>query len=265
MKIYLMCDLEGVSGIFSDTLQCQPDSPKHDEARALLTGEVNAAVEGLLAGGAKSILVNDGHFGGRISNLFVDQLNPAVDVLSGERIDELSQLDESFDALAVVGTHAPAGSPKGCLSHTFDPGHILRMWVNGVVVGEAALYTLYAGHFGVPTILVTGDHWALVEQESIIGGAECVAVKRGVSRLAAVHVAPARARRMICEGARRAMARQSSIAPAVVDTPVEIRVEGSDTIKTERAARKLSAIRINESTVAFRGEDLAAAWRAYKF
>jgi hypothetical protein len=41
-KVYMITDMEGVSGIYDSELQWE-------ESRKLLTGEVNAAVEGLLA------------------------------------------------------------------------------------------------------------------------------------------------------------------------------------------------------------------------
>src|SRR6266853_1636665 len=57
--IFLITDAEGVGGV------CRQDQtdPKDQEMRQLLTGEVNAAVEGFLAGGADEVVVWDGHDG----------------------------------------------------------------------------------------------------------------------------------------------------------------------------------------------------------
>src|SRR5271170_5319834 len=65
-KVYMITDLEGVDGIFDSELQCIPfQSPRFEESRKLLTGEVNAAVDGLLKGGATEVVVWDGHDSGR--------------------------------------------------------------------------------------------------------------------------------------------------------------------------------------------------------
>jgi len=57
-KVYMITDMEGVSGIYDSELQVEPfQSPRWEESRKLLTGEVNAAVEGLLAGGATDVVV----------------------------------------------------------------------------------------------------------------------------------------------------------------------------------------------------------------
>ena len=61
-KVLIMSDMEGVDGIFNWAEQCNPlKSPRWKESQQLLTGEVNAAVEGLIAGGATEVVVWDGH------------------------------------------------------------------------------------------------------------------------------------------------------------------------------------------------------------
>jgi len=59
-KIYISCDLEGVSGIVNWD---QTGSQGHDygRARKLMTAEVNSAIEGAFEGGASYVLVNDAH------------------------------------------------------------------------------------------------------------------------------------------------------------------------------------------------------------
>jgi hypothetical protein len=93
-KLFVITDMEGVSGIFDSDLQVKPfESPRWEESRKLLTGEVNAAVEGLLAGGATEVVVWDGHDSGRsLSVLDIDRrarllqgrpVSPTLAFLSG--------------------------------------------------------------------------------------------------------------------------------------------------------------------------------------
>src|ERR1700740_3706800 len=57
--VFLITDAEGVAGV------CRQDQtdPKDQEMRQLLTGEINAAVDGLYEGGADEVIVWDGHDG----------------------------------------------------------------------------------------------------------------------------------------------------------------------------------------------------------
>ena len=80
MKIYISADMEGTSGVVHSD-QTDPAMPEYQAARKLMIGEVNAAIEGALAAGAREILVNDSHWNMR--NLEIADLNPAAVLLSG--------------------------------------------------------------------------------------------------------------------------------------------------------------------------------------
>jgi len=66
MKVFISFDMEGVAGIV-DWSQCRPPGQPYEEGRRLLLGEVNAAIDGALAGGATEIVCNDSH--GTMNNL----------------------------------------------------------------------------------------------------------------------------------------------------------------------------------------------------
>ena len=60
MKIFLSSDMEGTAGVV-DWEQCVGDGPQAAAGRKLLLDEVNAAIEGAMAGGATEVVVNDSH------------------------------------------------------------------------------------------------------------------------------------------------------------------------------------------------------------
>lgn len=220
MKIYMMTDLEGVSGVV-DWEVCDQDTHENHARRQLmrrlLTGEVNAAIEGLFAGGATEVVVNDGH--GTGYTLDFEMIDPRVTVIHGtHRPFWLPELDESFAATVLIGAHARAGTPGGVLYHT-QSTLVKRTTVNHLEIGEIGQQALIAGHYGVPTVLVTGDQAACAEAEALVPGIETVAVKRGLSRYAAVSLPPARARERIREGAQRALGRIAEIKPLRLAPP----------------------------------------------
>lgn len=116
MRIYLVTDLEGVCGVMNFRDWCTPESRYYEEAKRLLTAEVNAAVDGFLAGGAAEITVVDGHgYGGLCSGL----LHPATELMRGWPGQWPFLMDErKYDATAWVGQHAKAGTPFAHLAHT---------------------------------------------------------------------------------------------------------------------------------------------------
>ena len=76
-SILMITDAEGVAGI------CRQEQvePKEPELRQLLTGEINAAVEGFLAGGADEVVVWDGHDGSQ--TLSAATIHPRAKLMIG--------------------------------------------------------------------------------------------------------------------------------------------------------------------------------------
>ena len=160
--------------------------------RRLLLAEVNAAIEGALAGGASEIVVNDSHSAMR--NLPPDALAGQASYISGSHkpLYMMQGLDSSFDAVLFVSYHGSIGAAAG-LSHTYNPRAVIEARLDGVVTGEAGINALVAAHYGVPVVLVTGDRCACEETAALIPGVHAAVVKDPVSRVAAHSLHPARA------------------------------------------------------------------------
>jgi len=80
MKIYIMTDMEGATGLrLGGEYFPKANTPNYIIGQRLLTADVNAAIEGALEGGAKEIVVSDGHGGGSI---LVEELHPEAQLES---------------------------------------------------------------------------------------------------------------------------------------------------------------------------------------
>jgi D-amino peptidase len=221
-----MTDLEGVAAVVGKAGEpLGPQNPQHALAQRMLTSEVNAAVEGALAGGATEIIVDDCHGPGL--SLLYDQLHPEVRIVIGKpRWRHLPALDPSFDAMFLIGYHAMAGTEGGILSHTESSVGIHNMWLNGVQVGEIAIDAACAGSLGVPVVLVTGDKAATEEAKRVLGEkVRTVAVKEGLSRNAALSLHPAKARELIRQAAEDAVRHIHEVQPLVFEPPYRMRTE----------------------------------------
>ncbi len=229
MKVYIMTDMEGVAGIQDSENWCRPPgSPAagryYEQGKALLTREVNAAVEGLFQAGATEILVSDGHGAGGIHPILLD---PRVRLLRGWPSGWPLELDATFGAVVWIGQHAKACTPYAHLAHTQSFRYVNQS-INGVSVGEFGQFALCAGELGIPAILGSGDEAFTREAQALVPAIETVVVKRGVTpgtgedldttsyarrNLGAIHVHPVEARRLILQGARRALGRLLAEGP----------------------------------------------------
>jgi len=216
-----MTDLEGVAGVWTwenRDDQTQINVEYRLMARRLLTAEVNAAVEGLFAGGATEVIVNDGHGAG--STIDVEQVDPRVRLVHGRnRPFWLPLLDGTCDATVLVGAHAKAGTPSANLCHSMSL-QIRNYTFNGVSHGEIGMQAMIAGHFGVPMVLLTGDVYACREVEGFIPGIVTAPVKEGLSSLSAATLAPPAARELIRGRAEQAMGVVDQVRPYTVGSPL---------------------------------------------
>lgn len=257
-KVFMITDMEGVSGIFDTELQCLPyTSPRFEESRKLLTGEINAAVEGLFEGGATEVVVWDGHSSGQ--NLSVLDIHPRARLLTGGKVSPTLELDSSYGAVIFIGQHALAGAEKGILSHSYDSQNIQNIWVNGRLTGEIGARVMLAGTFGIPAVMLSGDTASCKELHQLVPQAECAEVKSGVSRTAGFMLSHPAACTLIRDAARRALERLAEFKPYRVIGPVEVKVEL--TTKGNRNFRSREGVeQLNDRTWIFRGKDITEAW-----
>ncbi|MGH9326430.1 MAG: M55 family metallopeptidase [Terriglobia bacterium] len=261
VKIFMVTDLEGVSGIFSE-LQCSPyEGPRWAESHQLLTGEVNAAVDGLMEGGATEVIVWDGHDDSQ--SLSALDINSKARLLTGQPVSPTLELNSSYSALIFVGQHAMAGAKKGILNHSYSSLGVQNMWVNNQRVGEIGVRVMLAGVFGVPVIMLSGDRAACKELRALVPQAECAEVKSGVSRTAGFMLPHPKACALIRETARRAMGRISEIPPyRHISGPVEVKIEF--TTRGVRLFRPREGVeQLDARTWSFHGKDLREAWLKY--
>jgi D-amino peptidase len=222
MRVYILTDMEGVSGIVDFDRQCWPDSPDFRQSQELITGEVNAAVQGAVDAGADSIVVCDAHYRGH--NILTDQLHPAADLIHGTmRPHWLPWIEEGHDAFVQLGVHAMAGTPNAVLCHSMELD-IVRITLNGQAIGEIGMAAAAAGSLDIPTVMVTGDRAAVAEMHALVPQTEGIIVKQGLSRRLSRSKSPAKAREMISAGMVRALQRIGEIPPYRIPPPYALQV-----------------------------------------
>lgn len=158
-------------------------------------------------------------------------------------------LDDSFHAFFMVGAHAMAGTLNGFLDHTQSSVSWFNYSMNGRLAGELGQMGAIAGHFGVPTVLVTGDHAACEEAKSFFPGLETVAVKVGIGRSDAQCLHPKRTAELIREAAKRAIVRAGEIEPYRLSVPVEVVLQFARSDYADSLAQRSEVERLDARTI----------------
>lgn len=264
MRVLIMSDMEGVSGIVVWE-QVTGGEPQYEEARRLYTEEINAAVRGAKAAGATEIVVVDCHGAGggwEFNSLVPELLDPDCEWVAHHPWSRYTELlEQGCDAAFLVGMHARSGTPDGVLCHTISSTKWQNLYFNEDPVGESGINAALCGWYGCPVLLVTGDEAACREATELFGpGLTTVAVKRGLSRFSARQLPPVRARRLIEEGAKRALENLQAVPPYVPSQPTTITVDLPTVDAADRFRGQPGVELISPLKVVSRAADWMEAW-----
>ena len=262
MKIFISFDMEGVAGIV-DWAQCRPPGQPYEEGRALLLGEVNAAIDGALAGGATEVVCNDSH--GAMNNLNPADLHGRAAYLAGRHKPwyMMEGLDPSFDAVFFIGYHGSISGESSVLSHTYNPSVISRVTLNGVECGESGINGLVALGHNVPVALITGDQLTSAEADPFFKQAEQVIVKGSITRFAAAQAHPEQAREMINAAAEAAVRRIGSVPLPDIGLPARLDVELQTADMAHVATWVKGVERSGTRSVRIEGDDPLEVYRSF--
>ena len=285
MKVFISFDMEGVAGIV-DWSQCRGPGQPYEEGRRLLLGEVNAAIDGAMAGGATEIVCNDSH--GTMNNLDPEELHGQAAYVSGRHkpLYMMQGLDTTADLVFMVGYHGSISGESSVLSHTYNPAVISHVTLNGTGVGESGINALVALACQAPVGLITGDQHTIAEADPFLPDAERVVVKESFTRFGAANLHPEVARELIADGARRAAERAAAepsevweiaagaseesaaselavLRPPGISLPAVLEVHMQTADMAEVASWVRGVERSGVRTVSISGEDPLAVFRSF--
>ena len=265
MKVLISADMEGTCGVVSWVQVMPPEvvggteassTVEYERARARMTREVNAAIEGALAAGAEEVIVNDSHDGMR--NLLPDELHPACRFISGsdKPLGMMQGVDlDGVGAVFYTGYHAKAGTPGAPLAHTWT-SWLNDVRIDGISTGEFGVNAAVAGHFGVPVVLVTGDDKAVAQTHAMLGEqVVAVAVKEGFSTFAALHLHPDTACARIKDGASKAIHGAGTARPWRLPAGCTVELDFDHQARADQACYVPGVSRAGERTISWRPED----------
>ena len=255
--IFVITDAEGVAGV------CRQDQtdPKDADMRKLLTGEVNAAVEGFLSGGADEVIVWDAHDGSQ--SLSALTIHPRAKLVMGG-LGATMTCERGYAGIAFLGQHSMANVHMGIMAHSYSSLGIQNMLMNGRPVGEIGTRAALAGWYRIPVIFLSGDTAAAEELKAIVPQAEVVAVKEGLARYTCITMSAEEARGAIRDGAARAMKKLGQIPPYRIEGPVAFEIEHTtrNSLPIDAGLAPGTEV-VDDRTIRYKGKDFLEAWIRY--
>lgn len=260
MKIFMLWDMEGVSGIYRrEQVWFWEDGVSdevREEGRDLLIGDINSAARAALDAGVDELIICDTHHGG--GNIVMDRMlqDDRITYLGKSRGEQdgvtrwLPGLDETVDGFMVPGHHARAGTEGAFLPHTWT-----LEWadfrINGLSVGEMGIEACFAGHWEIPVALMQGDTAACSEAEEQFPGIVTAEVKRALSADRCTGPRPEDAREFTAAKVVEAVERlrAADCGPFAPELPMTVTVKMRSAEKADAAAARAGVRRLDELTV----------------
>lgn len=258
MKVYMLWDMEGVSGLFTREQVwhweegARPEV--YEEGRTLLIEDINASVKAALDAGASEVIVADTHSGGgniQLDRMFKDGRVTYHERAAVKRGDLRYWMEglETCDGLMLMGHHAKAGTDGAFLPHTWS-GAWADVRLNGQSVGELGIEACFGGHWDVPFMLAQGDDYTEREVEKTYPGTLMAAVKRAEGNDLCSGLGPAAARGLTADRVTEAVTRGPDAFRAYQpDLPMTVSIAFYEEEIAAEAANRPSVSRVDSVTV----------------
>lgn len=259
-NVFISIDMEGIAGV-AHLQQVMRGSDDFPASRELMTEEANAAVAGAFDGGATAVVVNDSH--GDMYNLLAERMDPRAELLIGspKELSMMQGFGPEVDVALFVGYHAAAGTQAAVLDHTYSGRLFYEVRVNGEPVTETELNAAFAGTYGVPIGLVTGDDKICTLASKQIPGVRTVVVKEAYGRNVARSLHPQAARDAIRTAAAEAVSGRGDLSPYRIEPPIVLEADIANTSATDLCALAPGVERIGPRTVRFETGEFREAFR----
>jgi D-amino peptidase len=264
LKVFISVDMEGITGVVNGD-QTSSSGSGYGLARKWMTEEVNAAIRGALQAGATEIVVNDSH--GSMRNVIISELDSRACLITGspKPLSMMQGINETFDAVFLIGYHARAGSEDGVLDHTYSGGSVFAIKVNGMELGEAEQNALIAGCYDVPVVLISGDQTVCGQAKKSLGeGVETAVVKEGIGRYAAKSLTPKSAQELIEKKAGMALQNRSRVKPLKLQPPYRFELTYFRSSMADAGELIPQVKRTGPRTVVFETEDYIVGYKLFR-
>ena len=151
----ISADAEGVTGV-TNTNELMFGRPYYEFMRTMMTDGGVDVVDGAYAGGATSVVGNDGHW--TMTNVQIERLDPRAEPIKGfhKHLAMVEGVQEA-DAVLFLGYHARTGDSDAVANETILGREIVEIRMNGRAVGESEINAAVCGELGVPVVFASDD------------------------------------------------------------------------------------------------------------
>jgi len=246
MRYFISVDMEGISGLVDW------NDPK-EKISQYITSEVNAVIRGIKKKDPSAfILVCDAHDKGQ--NINILDLPLDVHLIKGptRTFYMVQGYDKQFDAAMFIGYHAPVGTQRGLMDHSYSSSSFFEVRINNEIVGEAEINAILLSEERVPVILLSGDSEFKKFSSPNFPKSSFVITKESIGKFCAELIHPALIHQKLEEEVERAMDLRFSEIPLYnLEPPLKVEITLVNTLLADIASTIPGVSRIDGRKLSF--------------
>jgi D-amino peptidase len=245
MRYFISVDMEGISGLVDW------NDPR-EKISQYMTREVLAVINGIKKKDPSAyILVCDAHDNGQ--NLNILDLPEDVRLIQGptRTFYMVEGYEAQFDAAILIGYHAPVGTWKGLMDHSYSSSAFFEVNINGDTVGEAEINAVLLSEAGIPVILMSGDNEFKQFSSQRFPKTSFVVTKHSIGKFCAELIHPALIHRELEEEVQNAISRIGEISLYAPKPPLNVEITLVNTLMADIAATLPGVNRLDGRKLSF--------------
>lgn len=249
MRYFISVDMEGISGLVN----------WNDPAAKIsqyMTEEVLAVLRGIKKKDpSATITVCDAHNAGE--NLDILAFPPEVKVIQGptRSFYMIEGYEAGFDAALFIGYHAPVGTQKGLMDHSYSSSSFFEVKINGTSVGESEINAILLSEATIPVILISGDDQLKKFSQPNFPDTEFVVTKRSIGKFSAELIHPTLIHEELSDRAGHAIDQYDRIRLYQVKPPYQVEITVVNTLLADYAALMPGVTRVDGRTLTYTAGD----------
>ncbi|WP_320130665.1 M55 family metallopeptidase [uncultured Sphaerochaeta sp.] len=266
MKIFISTDMEGIEGISS--WNEMDNVSQGANCTSLLKQELNWIIDEIFrlekeekTFSIEEICICDSHSRGEnlVYGSFGDK---RITHIKGypRPFYMMEGLDASFDLVFLIGYHASIGSKNGMMDHSYSASCIYNIRLNGRNVGEVEINAYFAGLFGVPIALVSGDD-ILEKQLQDFFKVPYVRTKEGLGRFSGKMYSPELLQQTFQQQVQKSLRNRNNLEIKHISEPILLEVDLSSTVVADAVSIVPGITRISGRTISYHSKDYSDIFR----
>ncbi len=260
MRIYISLDMEGMPGTWNwdqektDRVSVKKAYFEHTKTvlEAIIGSEQNKEIE--------EIVLADSH--AECDNLSYDitAIDRRISLISGAPRPNymMPAFSDKYDMVFFLGYHSGCGTLHGNMDHTYSNSKIHRLTINDMGMNEALINAAYAGTFGVPVTLISGD-LALKKELSHLSKlphTDFITTKEAIAKFSAINYSKLLVEDEVFEKVVKVLGESDHRRKVFrFNTPINLSIEFNSSSFADVAALTPYTKRIDGRTVNFSSDD----------